>query len=51
MCKLGFDNPDFSYINVAPISSEYTYRVYGKRGTVPYISMQVFDTRLTERSS
>lgn len=46
VCKLGFDNPDFSYINVAPISAEYTYRVYGKRGTVPYISMQVFDNPL-----
>ncbi|MEM7434566.1 MAG: MYXO-CTERM sorting domain-containing protein [Myxococcota bacterium] len=43
VCKLGFDNPDFTYINVAPISPEYTYRVSGRRGTVPYISMQVFD--------
>ncbi len=46
VCKLGFDNPDFSYINVAPISAEYTYRIYGKRGTVPYISMQIFDNPL-----
>lgn len=46
VCKLGFDNPDFTYINVAPISAEYTYRIYGKRGTVPYISMQVFDNPL-----
>ncbi|MGD8606098.1 MAG: hypothetical protein PVH21_02315 [Myxococcales bacterium] len=46
VCKLGFDNPDFSYINVAPISPEYTYRIYGKRGTVPYISMQIFDNPL-----
>ena len=46
VCKLGFDNPDFTYINVAPISPEYTYRIYGKRGTVPYISMQVFDNPL-----
>lgn len=45
-CKVGFDNPDFTYINVTPISSEYTYRVYGKRGTVPYLSMQVFDNPL-----
>ncbi|MBW1830244.1 MAG: hypothetical protein JRJ10_00890 [Deltaproteobacteria bacterium] len=43
VCKVGFDNPDFTYINVAPISEEYTYRIYGKRGTVPYVSMQVFD--------
>ncbi len=46
VCKLGFDNPDFTYINVAPISAEYSYRIYGKRGTVPYISMQVFDNPL-----
>jgi hypothetical protein len=45
-CKVGFDNPDFTYINVTPISPEYTYRVYGKRGTVPYMSMQVFDNPL-----
>jgi len=44
VCKVGFDNPDFTYINVAPISAEYTYRIFGKQGTVPYISMQVFDT-------
>ena len=46
VCKVGFDNPDFTYINVAPISSEYTYRIHGKRGTVPYISMQIFDNPL-----
>jgi len=46
VCKVGFDNPDFTYINVAPISAEYTYRIHGKRGTVPYISMQVFDNPL-----
>ncbi|MGB5222208.1 MAG: DUF1214 domain-containing protein [Polyangiales bacterium] len=45
-CKVGFDNPDFTYINVGPISPDYTYRVYGMRGTVPYISMQVFDNPL-----
>ena len=45
-CKLGFDNPDFTYINVAPISPEYTYRIFGQRGTVPYLSMQVFDNPL-----
>ena len=46
VCKLGFDNPDFTYINVSPISPEYTYRVFGKRGTVPYMSMQIFDNPL-----
>lgn len=46
VCKVGFDNPDFTYINVGPISPEYNYRVFGKRGTVPYLSMQVFDNPL-----
>ncbi len=46
VCKVGFDNPDFTYINVGPISPEYTYRIFGKRGTVPYLSMQVFDNAL-----
>lgn len=46
VCKVGFDNPDFTYINVTPISPEYTYRIFGKRGTVPYLSMQVFDNPL-----
>jgi MYXO-CTERM domain-containing protein len=46
VCKVGFDNPDFTYINVGPISPEYSYRVFGKRGTVPYLSMQVFDNPL-----
>ena len=46
VCKVGFDNPDFTYINVSPISPEYSYRVFGKRGTVPYMSMQVFDNPL-----
>jgi len=42
-CRVGFDNPDFTYVSIPNISPEYTYRVFGKRGTVPYISMQVFD--------
>ena len=46
VCKVGFDNPDFTYISVAPIDWRYTYRVFGQRGTVPYISMQVFDNPL-----
>ena len=43
VCKVGFDNPDFTYINVGPISSEYAYRITGTRGTVPYLSIQIFD--------
>jgi hypothetical protein len=46
VCKVGFDNPDFTYINVGPISPDYTYRIFGNRGTVPYLSMQVFDNPL-----
>jgi MYXO-CTERM domain-containing protein len=42
-CRVGFDNPDFTYISIPNISAEYTYRVFGKRGTVPYLSLQVFD--------
>ena len=32
VCKVGFDNPDFTYINVAPISAEYTYRILRQAG-------------------
>ena len=46
VCKVGFDNPDFTYVNVSPISADYTYRIFGKRGTVPYMSMQIFDNPL-----
>lgn len=42
-CRVGFDNPDFTYISVQPISAEYSYRIWGKRGTVPYLSLQIFD--------
>ena len=42
-CRVGFDNPDFTYISVQPISAEYSYRLWGKRGTVPYLSLQIFD--------
>ncbi len=35
--KIGSDNPDNHYQN-ATISGDYTYRVYGHRGTVPILS-------------
>lgn len=35
--KIGADNPDNIYLN-AVISGDRTYRITGKRGTVPYLS-------------
>jgi hypothetical protein len=46
VCKLGFDNPDFVYVGVDPISDQYTYRVFGKRGTTHFITFQVFNEGL-----
>lgn len=46
ICKLGMDNPDFTYQAIEPVSAEYVYRVTGNRGTVPYITMQVFEGAL-----
>ena len=43
ICKLGFDNPDNSYISVGPLSHRHTYRVYGTRGDVPLMLFQVFN--------
>lgn len=42
-CKIGFDNPDQVYVGIGPISDAYTYRVHGQRGTVDFMSFQVFD--------
>lgn len=42
-CKIGFDNPDQVYVGIGPISDAYTYRVFGQRGTVDFLSFQVFD--------
>ncbi len=46
MCKLGLDNPDFTYLSVDPVSADYEYRISGHRGSVPYITMQVFEGAL-----
>lgn len=43
VCKIGFDSPDQVYVGVGPINDAYTYRVFGQRGTVDFISFQVFD--------
>jgi hypothetical protein len=43
ICKLGMDNPDFTYLTVGPITADHEYRIFGDRGTVPYITMQVFN--------
>jgi hypothetical protein len=37
--KMGADNPDNWYEN-APLHGDYEYRLYGTRGTIPYLSMQ-----------
>lgn len=39
--KLGCDNPD-SYYLMASISGEYDYRIRGKRGTVPLLSLSTY---------
>jgi len=36
--KMGADNPDNWYEN-APVHGDYEYRLYGTRGTVPYLSL------------
>ena len=36
--KMGADNPDNWYEN-APIHGDYEYRLFGTRGTVPYLSL------------
>lgn len=42
-CKFGFDNPDTSYITVGPLNGAFDYRLTGQRGTVKYITYQVFN--------
>lgn len=42
-CKLGFDNPDYTYVGVMPLSKERVYRLYGDRGTADYIIFQVME--------
>ena len=39
--KLGCDNPD-SYYLMASISGDYEYRIRGRRGTVPYLSLSTY---------
>jgi len=46
VCKLGMDNPDFTYQAIGPLSAEFEYRITGSRGTVPYITMQIFEGAL-----
>jgi hypothetical protein len=41
ICKLGFDNPDTSYVQVGPLNGNLSYRVSGHRGTVNYITYQI----------
>jgi len=43
LCKYGFDNPDTTYVGVGPLSSKYKYRLSGNRGTVAYVTYQMFN--------
>ncbi len=40
--KIGHDNPDNVYLS-SPVSSDYTYRVTGARGSVHFISFNVYN--------
>ncbi len=42
-CKLGFDNPDYTYVGALPLSVDYNYRLYGDRGTADLILFQVLE--------
>ena len=42
-CKLGFDNPDYTYVGALPLSADYNYRLYGERGTAELILFQVLE--------
>lgn len=41
-CKYGFDNPDAVYNMIKPLDPRHAYRIRGNRGTVPYITFQLF---------
>lgn len=41
-CKYGFDNPDAVYNMIKPLDPRLSYRITGNRGTVPYITFQLF---------
>ncbi len=43
LCKLGFDNPDYTYAGASPLSAAYNYRVYGQRGTSDFFLFQVLE--------
>ena len=43
VCKLGFDNPDYTYVAAAPLSQNLNYRLSGKRGTSALILFQVLE--------
>ncbi|NND68502.1 MAG: DUF1214 domain-containing protein [Halioglobus sp.] len=42
-CKLGFDNPDYTYTGASPLSAAYNYRLYGSRGTSHFVLFQVLE--------
>ena len=42
-CRLGFDNPDYSYVGVSPLSVGVSYRLFGSRGTSDLVLFQVLE--------
>jgi len=46
-CKLGFDNPDYTYVGAFPLGVDYNYRLYGDRGTAPLMLFQVLERGTT----
>ncbi len=43
VCKLGWDNPDYTYIGVGPLDAQYTYRVFGQRNSVHIMLFQIMN--------
>jgi len=43
LCKYGFDNPDTAYVGIGPLKGDLNYRISGTRGTVAYITYQIFN--------
>lgn len=43
LCKLGWDNPDYSYISVGPFAPGYVYRVFGQRNDALLMLFQIMN--------
>ncbi|MCB1676922.1 MAG: DUF1214 domain-containing protein [Halioglobus sp.] len=42
-CKLGWDNPDNTYVTAGPLNPEFSYRVFGKRNTAHLMLLQILN--------